>query len=89
MLAAEIREVSPKLPLVLFFFARPGEMDDSLFAASLAKPIRQSQLFDTLRRTSLGHDEVPKPATAPVKPSMDPGMAHAIRCASCWPRTTS
>ena len=79
-LARKIHEVSPKLPLVLFSSLGRRETDDSLFAASLAKPIRQSQLFDTLVNL-LGHDERPKPAAAPVKPSMDPGMAarHPLR----------
>jgi CheY-like chemotaxis protein len=79
-LARKIHEVRPTLPLVLFSSLGRRETDDSLFAASLAKPIRQSQLFDTLVNL-LGHDERPKPAAAPVKPSMDPGMAarHPLR----------
>ena len=43
-LAARIREAGPSLPLVLF--AQPGsseEVSEGLFAARLAKPLRQSQ----------------------------------------------
>ena len=52
---------------------------EGLFKATLAKPVRQSQLFDTLMNL-LGHEEVLKPA-APAKPSMDAGMAqrHPLR----------
>jgi CheY-like chemotaxis protein len=52
-----------------------------LFRAYLSKPIRQSQLFDTLV-SLLANDEAAKPAApAAVKPQMDPGMAdrHPLR----------
>ena len=48
-LARKIREVEPEAAAGALLLARPaGDATTSLFAASLAKPIRQSQLFDTL-----------------------------------------
>ena len=79
-LAARIREAGHALPLVLFTSLGPKGVSDSLFAATLAKPLRQSQLFDTLV-TLLAHDTAPKRAAAPVKPRIDVEMAsrHALR----------
>ncbi|MEO8305833.1 MAG: GAF domain-containing protein [Betaproteobacteria bacterium] len=79
-LARQVRAATPKLPLVLFSSLGRREANDGLFDASLAKPIRQSQLFDTLVGL-LGHDEAPKATAAPVKPALDPGMAarHPLR----------
>ena len=50
-----------------------------LFKATLAKPLRQSTLFDTLM-SLLAKDAPVRPA-APAKPSMDAGMAarHPLR----------
>ena len=82
-LARRIRERHAALPLVLFSSLGRREAGDSegLFRAYLAKPIRQSQLFDTL--VSLLADEaVIRTATpAATKPQMDPGMAgrHPLR----------
>ena len=52
---------------------------EGLFGAYLAKPLRQSQLFDTLVGL-LAHDEAPKPA-APAEAAARPGMAtrHPLR----------
>jgi CheY-like chemotaxis protein len=79
-LARRMRDVRPHLPRVLFTSLGRREADESLFAATLAKPIRQSQLFDTLVNL-LGHEESPKQAAVPAKTSMDPGMAarHPLR----------
>ena len=80
MLAKAIRDAGHTLPLVLFSSLGRKEASDSLFAASLAKPLRQSQLFDTLV-SLLGQDAAPKLAAAPAKPRMDAGMAerHPLR----------
>lgn len=80
MLAKEIKEAGFKLPLVLFSSLGRKEADDGPFAATLAKPLRQSQLFDTLV-SLLSHEAAPRPAAAPVKPRMDPEMAkrHPLR----------
>ena len=63
---------------------------EGLFAATLAKPLRQSQLFDTLVGL-LAHDD------SAARPSRLRGQAaeldaqhgrSATRCASCSPKTT-
>ena len=81
-LARQIRERRPELPLVLFSSLGRREAGDAdkLFDAYLAKPIRQSQLFDTLvsllvqRRRAEG-------GAAPAKSQIDPTMAarHPLR----------
>jgi signal transduction histidine kinase/DNA-binding response OmpR family regulator len=80
-LAARIREAGQSLPLVLFSSAGSSkEVSDGLFAARLAKPLRQSQLFDTLV-TLLAHEGARRPVAAPAQPRIDPQMAsrHALR----------
>ncbi len=81
-LARRIRASHPKLPLVLFSSLGRREAGDteSLFAAYLAKPLRQSHLFDTLVNL-LAHDSVATPAAASTAPRFDPGMAarHPLR----------
>ncbi len=58
-LARQVRGAGQKLPLVLFSSLGRREAHDALFAATLAKPLRQSQLFDTLV-TLLSHDAAPR-----------------------------
>jgi signal transduction histidine kinase/DNA-binding response OmpR family regulator len=79
-LAKAIRSAGHSLPLVLFSSLGRKEASDSTFAATLAKPLRQSQLFDTLA-SLLAHDAAPRPAAAADKPRMDAGMAerHPLR----------
>ena len=79
-LAARVREAGHTLPLVLFSSIGRNEVDDGLFAARLAKPLRQSQLFDTLV-TLLVHDAAPRHVAALAKPRIDAEMAsrHALR----------
>ena len=82
MLARAIRERNSVLPLVLFSSLGRREVGDdgNLFAAFLTKPIRQSQLFDTLVGI-LAH-ESPKAAPAvDGAPRFDPEMAarHPLR----------
>jgi len=81
-LARRIRAGHPTLPLVLFSSLGRREAGDteSLFAAYLAKPMRQSHLFDTLVNL-LAHESVAKPAAGPAAPHLDPGMAarHPLR----------
>jgi signal transduction histidine kinase/DNA-binding response OmpR family regulator len=80
MLAQQIRAAGHTLPLVLFSSHGRKEATDSLFAATLAKPLRQSQLFDALV-SLLGQNSAPKAAPAAAKPRMDAGMAerHPLR----------
>jgi CheY-like chemotaxis protein len=83
-LARRIRASHAALPLVLFSSLGRREAGDteSLFNAYLAKPIRQSHLFDTLV-SLLAHESAPKPAagSSAVKPQIDPAMAarHPLR----------
>ena len=79
-LAQKVREAGHPLPLVLFSSLGRKEASDSVFAATLAKPLRQSQLFDMLV-SLLAHDEAPKAAPPAAKPRMDAQMAkrHPLR----------
>jgi GAF domain-containing protein/CheY-like chemotaxis protein len=80
-LAQRIRAAGHTLPLVLFTSLGRKEASDSLFAATLAKPLRQSQLFDTLV-SLLAQDAVATRAVAaPAKPMIDVQMAerHPLR----------
>ena len=82
-LGGRIHELHKDLPLVLFTSLGRREAAaeaGDLFKATLAKPLRQSTLFDTLMNLLAAEGahklEVPK-----AKPSMDPGMAarHPLR----------
>ena len=82
-LARRVRAGHAMLPLVLFSSLGRREAGDaeSLFNAYLAKPVRQSQLFDTLV-SLLARDAVAKPQVAKAAaPRLDPGMAarHPLR----------
>jgi CheY-like chemotaxis protein len=79
-LAHAIRAAGHTLPLVLFSSLGRRETPGGLFTAVLAKPLRQSQLFDTLVGL-LAHEAAPHPAAAPPKPKMDFRMAerHPLR----------
>jgi PAS domain S-box-containing protein len=83
-LAGEIRKLqeSKSLPMVLFtsLGRRETEAAPDLFAAYLSKPIKPSQLFDSL--AGLFSDQpVAEKRIAPTKPQMDPDMAkgHPLR----------
>ena len=78
MLARAIRDAGHALPLVLFTSLGRRDAADGLFAATIAKPLRQSQLFDTLISV-LGEATGPAATRAPTglaKPRMDAGMAE-------------
>jgi signal transduction histidine kinase/CheY-like chemotaxis protein/putative methionine-R-sulfoxide reductase with GAF domain len=82
-LARQIHETAPALPLVLFTSLGRREANaeaEGLFKAVLAKPLRQSQLFDTLM-TLLAHDGEAPRAAPQTKPAMDASMAarHPLR----------
>ena len=80
-LAHKIREHNNALPLVLFSSLGRREAGDNegLFDAYLAKPIRQSQLFDTLVGLIAG--KAPARTEPAAKPQLDPGQAarHPLR----------
>jgi len=75
-LARGIKARNPKLPMILFSSLGRREAGDteSLFTAYLSKPLRQSQLFDTLAGLLEG-DAAPRQVATPAKPRMDEGMA--------------
>jgi GAF domain-containing protein/CheY-like chemotaxis protein len=79
MLAERIRVAGHTLPLVLFSSLGRKEATDSRFAATLAKPLRQSQLFDMLV-SLLVKDAAPRAPTV-EKPRFDAQMAalHPLR----------
>jgi signal transduction histidine kinase/CheY-like chemotaxis protein len=81
-LARAIRDTGSLMPLILFssLGLRDLETEAGLFAAYLAKPLRQSQLFDTLV-TLFAPERTAEPALEPVKPKVDPEMArrHPLR----------
>jgi signal transduction histidine kinase/CheY-like chemotaxis protein len=80
-LAQRLRASRPKLPLVLFSSLGRREAGDTegLFSAYLAKPVHQSQLFDTLT-SLLAHGSAPKRSKL-ANPKADPEMAlrHPLR----------
>jgi signal transduction histidine kinase/CheY-like chemotaxis protein/tetratricopeptide (TPR) repeat protein len=81
-LAQQIQPIDPTMALVLFTSLGRREAaaeGADLFKATLAKPLRQSTLFDTLM-TLLTDATSPKPA-ARAKPTLDKGMAerHPLR----------
>jgi len=80
-LARTIRERDAALPLVLFSSLGRREVgdDEALFAAYLAKPMRQSQLFDVLAGL-FAHEAIQVPA-APAAPRLERDMAmrHPLR----------
>ncbi|MEO8344758.1 MAG: GAF domain-containing protein [Betaproteobacteria bacterium] len=81
-LARKIRDGHPMLPLMLFssLGRREAGDKDGLFSAYLAKPIRQSHLYDALVGL-LVEGDAPKPAPTTAKSGIDPGMAarHPLR----------
>jgi GAF domain-containing protein/CheY-like chemotaxis protein/tetratricopeptide (TPR) repeat protein len=81
-LARQLRERHARLPLVLFSSLGRREVgaDEGLFDAYLAKPIRQSHLFDTLVGL-LAAGAPTKVEATPGKPQLDPGQAtrHPLR----------
>jgi GAF domain-containing protein/DNA-binding response OmpR family regulator len=83
-LARAIRAAGHTLPLVLFSSLGRREAGDAsgmdLFAATLAKPLHQSQLFDTLV-TLLAADAAPRAAPRSAAPKIDVALAarHPLR----------
>jgi len=82
-LGRRIHEKHQALPLVLFTSLGRREAvaeAGDLFKATLAKPLRQSTLFDTVMNL-LAAEGAHKVEAPKAKPSMDPGMAarHPLR----------
>ncbi|MEP7301595.1 MAG: GAF domain-containing protein [Caldimonas sp.] len=81
-LAGEVHGLLPRLPLVLFSSLGRREAGDTegVFNAYLSKPLRQSQLFDTLIGL-LGQEPAPQAVRQRARPAMDAAMAarHPLR----------
>ena len=81
-LAREVHRLRSALPLVLFSSLGRREAGDTegLFNAYLSKPLRQSQLFDTLA-SLLALEHAPRAAQTRSKTAMDADMAarHPLR----------
>jgi len=83
-LARQLVQANATWPLVLFssLGRREAGDDAGLFRAFLTKPLRQSQLFDTLM-TLLAQEPVRRVAPAPeaARPALDAGLAqrHPLR----------
>jgi CheY-like chemotaxis protein len=82
-LARRLRESDAGLPMVLF--TSVGHRDEQsgaegLFKSVLSKPLRQSQLFDTLMNV-LAHEAVPRKIQAPARaaPGEDLGKRYPLR----------
>ncbi len=82
-LAGLVRALRPALPLVLFSSLGRREAGDTagLFSAYLAKPVRQSQLFDTLANLFGGSAASREPSATTAKPKIDATLAarHPLR----------
>jgi CheY-like chemotaxis protein len=82
-LARRIRAARKDLPLVLFSSLGRKEAGDNegLFDAALAKPIHQSQLFDTLVNILASESGKPVEPAQPTAARFDPKMAerHPLR----------
>ncbi len=82
-LAREIRRLRPELPLILFssLGLRDVNAEDGLFTTYLAKPLRQSQLFDTLVTLFEPGETVKAAPKSSAKPKTDPDLAkrHPLR----------
>jgi GAF domain-containing protein/CheY-like chemotaxis protein len=82
-LAQLIHKMYTNLPLVLFSSLGRRETGDTenLFSAYLAKPIKQSQLFDTLAGFFVTYKDREEKATTPDRTKLDPELAsrHPLR----------
>ncbi|MBX3037271.1 MAG: GAF domain-containing protein [Anaerolineales bacterium] len=81
-LAKHIHAIKVKIPLVLFSSVGRREVGDNmnLFSAYLSKPIKQSQLFDTLVSLFISPDEDVKTITTErFKPDPQMGARHPLR----------
>ncbi|MDP3613854.1 MAG: response regulator, partial [Rubrivivax sp.] len=82
-LARAIRKAAPRLPLVLFSSLGRKEAGDTegLFKAYLAKPLRQSQLFDTLVNLLAQGTTHQVVKATPARDSIDAslGQRHPLR----------
>ncbi|MEX0340173.1 MAG: response regulator, partial [Arenibacterium sp.] len=78
-LAGRLQKITKKMPMIRFssLGLRDLETDERLFAAYLAKPLRQSQLFDTLVTLFQPKVEAKRPRKRKAALKTDPEMAKA------------
>ena len=81
-LARQVHSLAPALPLVLFSSLGRREAGDTegLFNAYLSKPLRQSQLYDTLAEllaSDLAAPALPRPGSMALDPAM--AVRHPLR----------
>jgi GAF domain-containing protein/CheY-like chemotaxis protein len=78
-LAHEIRKINATLPLILFssLGVREAETQSDLFDAYLAKPLRQSQIFDTLVAVLAPKNADQSAASQPSGLKTQPKLAEA------------
>jgi GAF domain-containing protein/CheY-like chemotaxis protein len=80
-LANRLRAIRPELPLVLYTSLGGDEASDAVFAGVLAKPVKQSQLFDMLVSvlTDVDSTDEAAPATTAGEPTEKLGVRHPLR----------
>jgi CheY-like chemotaxis protein len=82
-LAQEIHKLDASFPLILFSSLGRREAGEhaTLFSAYLTKPIKQSQLFDTLVNIFTHAQKLPGAQAEPARPVLDPELArtHPLR----------
>ena len=80
LLAREIRKLrdEDKLPIVLIGSIKGGIAEDGLFSAQLLKPVRPSQLYDTLASILSGNDVSPEDNAANPRSIFDPDMGKRL-----------
>ena len=79
-LAKEIRKLRAEneLPLILIGSIRSDITEDGLFSAQLLKPVRPSQLYDTLTSILSRNDVSPEDNATKPKSVFDPDMAKRL-----------
>jgi GAF domain-containing protein/CheY-like chemotaxis protein len=78
-LANRLRTLRPDLPLVLYTSLGGAEAADPVFAGVLAKPVKQSQLFDMLVSVLTDVDDASAVAVDPGDNSTKLGERHPLR----------
>ena len=78
-LAGRLRELRPPLPLVLYTSLGGAEAADPVFAGVLAKPVKQSQLFDMLVSVLTDLDDADTAPPTTTDESTTAGIRHPLR----------
>ncbi|MFZ0323937.1 MAG: ATP-binding protein, partial [Actinomycetes bacterium] len=78
-LATRLRALRPDLPLVLYTSLGGAEAADPIFAGVLAKPVKQSQLFDMLVSVLTDVDDTSVATSDPGDTATKLGERHPLR----------